>query len=192
MASEHRSAVAPLEPGSSLGRWLLVGHAAAGKTTTARLLGQALDVPVIHLDAIVWDTGWRRRSDEAIKQLLLPQLRQPAFIVEGSNLVCGAELVESAQEVVWLDPPLLLLFGRLVARSVRRCWTGEEVSPGNRERALDLLSPRALWWRVVCTYASYRRQVFSLLAHRQFTRICSFSELALWLRAKGLSLFPQP
>ena len=46
-------------------RIAIVGPAGSGKSTLARQLGDVLDLPVVHLDALFWQPGWREPSREA-------------------------------------------------------------------------------------------------------------------------------
>src|SRR2546423_6449869 len=45
-------------------RVLVVGSAGAGKTTFATRLGQALGLPVIHLDSEYWRPGWQQTPED--------------------------------------------------------------------------------------------------------------------------------
>ncbi len=45
-------------------RIAVVGTSGSGKTTLARAIGAALDLPVIELDAINWQLGWRGLNED--------------------------------------------------------------------------------------------------------------------------------
>lgn len=48
-------------------RVLIIGSSGAGKSTLARELEPILGLPVIHLDAVFWQPGWREMPKDAWK-----------------------------------------------------------------------------------------------------------------------------
>gem|GEM_PF-6797859 len=42
----------------------IIGSYGAGKSISARSLGNKLDLPVIHLDAYYWQPGWRSNNTQ--------------------------------------------------------------------------------------------------------------------------------
>jgi len=92
----------------------VTGNAGAGKTTFARRLGQELGLPVIHLDEIVWQSGWRRTPTEQLRGSLQSVAAPGSWIIEGvSGLIRGR-----ADLVVFLDVPRHVC----LLRCVRRNW----------------------------------------------------------------------
>ena len=49
----------PIEPRPVL-KINVTGSAGAGKTTYAKRFAEALDLPVFHLDSVVWQPGWKK------------------------------------------------------------------------------------------------------------------------------------
>jgi hypothetical protein len=87
----------------------------------------------------------------------------------------GRELVWSrADTVVWLDPPLRVIFGRLFARMVRRVRSGEELWPGtgNRESyRSQLLSGDSLFVWALRSYWRRRRVYREVLARPEHAHL---------------------
>ncbi len=85
-------------------RIAILGGAGAGKSTLARRLGQALGLPVIHLDRIVFGPGWERIEAELVRQRLAGTLGE-AWIVEGTYAETAELTLPRADLVIWLDQP---------------------------------------------------------------------------------------
>jgi adenylate kinase family enzyme len=62
------------------------------------------------------------------------------WVVDGSYSKVRDLVWARADTLVWLDYPLAVKLWRLVERTARRLWTGEELWNGNRERLRDHLN----------------------------------------------------
>src|SRR5262245_48020640 len=80
--SRHRS-TRRMEHARPLQRIAIVGPAGSGKSTLARQLGEALDLPVIHLDALFWQPGWHKPSREAWHEQVRHLVRGERWILDG-------------------------------------------------------------------------------------------------------------
>jgi putative MATE family efflux protein len=100
-------ALAPIRSVANLAgatRIAILGGAGAGKSTLARRLGSALDLPVIHLDRIVYDAGWSRIAPDLARERLAAQLGE-AWIVDGVYTEALQLTLPVADLVLWLDQP---------------------------------------------------------------------------------------
>ena len=88
-------------------RIAILGGGGAGKSTLARRLGAALDLPVIHLDRIVYGPGWARVEPELVRQRLAAMLGD-AWVVEGTYAETAELTLPTADLVMWLDQPTWL------------------------------------------------------------------------------------
>ena len=95
------------ETAAGAARIAILGGAGAGKSTLARRLGQALGLPVIHLDRIVYGPGWERIEPELVRQRLAAMLGD-AWIVEGTYAETAELTLPRADLVLWLDQPAWL------------------------------------------------------------------------------------
>lgn len=135
-----------------------------GKTTVARELARRLGLAHVELDALYHQPGWRRPSLEDFRARTRSALSSRRWVVCG-NYSEVRELVWSlADTVVWLDLPRTTVTRRIVARTLRRVRTGEELWNENRER----------WWNLLVPHPRYNMILYSLLVYgphrRRFAR----------------------
>lgn len=93
-------------------RVMIIGCSGAGKSTLARVLGVKTRIPVVHLDKIWWREGWENISREEFDRLLLAELEQPRWIIDGNYNRTIPQRLSRCDTVIWLDfPRWLCLFG---------------------------------------------------------------------------------
>jgi adenylate kinase family enzyme len=124
-------------------RVAIIGSSGSGKSTLARRLGARLDAPVIELDAINWQAGWRDLAthDPALfRQRIEAAIAGDRWIVDGNYSRFAREpILARATDLVWLDYPRGLIMRRVITRSILRAVSRRELWPGtgNRERVRD-------------------------------------------------------
>ncbi|QDU69853.1 shikimate kinase [Engelhardtia mirabilis] len=161
--------------------WIL-GQPGSGKSTLGARLAPQLGARWIDLDELHWLPGWRERPQAQTAQLLAQQLEVPRWVVTGNYASLSAPHLHRADVVVWLDLDLGVLTRRLLARSIRRAWTGEQVCGGNRERWWRLLHPTDsilfFMWRV---HLGRRRRYEARLAGLKHVRLRSPGAVEAWI-----------
>lgn len=94
---------------------MVTGNAGSGKTTLARAIAGEFRLPVFPLDAVVWESGWRKRAADEKHAAIEALIRTPAWVIDGVS-----EAVEQAADVVvFLDVPPLLCLWRCAKRNAR-------------------------------------------------------------------------
>ena len=74
--------------------------------------------------------------------------------------------VERPTDVVWLNYGFPRVFGRVLARTVRRAWTGEVLYSGNRESLRrSFLSRESILWWTMTQFGRYRREYAALMSN---------------------------
>ena len=91
----------------------ITGNAGSGKTTLARKLGDAFDLPVYGLDQIVWGPGWKKVPNNLVAARLSKLVAEPAWVIEGVSY----QVVDAADIVVFLDVPRRTSFVRCAKRN---------------------------------------------------------------------------
>jgi adenylate kinase family enzyme len=117
-------------------RIVIVGNAGSGKSTLARRLGECMRLPVIHLDALRWEPGWRPASNDTLRIRLSAALSQDGWITDGNYAACTFDLrLPRADLVIWIESWRLHCLCRVVKRALRsRFRTDQHLAPGCPER----------------------------------------------------------
>ena len=121
----------------------VVGSSGSGKTTTAQAIAQRLDIPRLELDSLHWLPGWQERDAEEFGRLVLDFAEaNPRWVMDGNYSGRLADRVDHLVDTfVWLDMPRWRVMTALLARTIRRSITREELwGTGNTERITNLLS----------------------------------------------------
>lgn len=117
-------------------RVVVVGSSGSGKTTLARTLAKQLDLTHIELDAIFHQPAWVPRPPVEFIVELERQMSDSGdrWVTCGNYVsVSGSVHMRRADTIVWLDLSKPVIMRRVVARTVRRALTREELWNGNRE-----------------------------------------------------------
>jgi adenylate kinase family enzyme len=99
-------------------RIVILGNAGSGKSTLARRLGERLNLPVVHLDVLFWESGWVKPDNEAFRGRVRASMTSDGWISEGNYVGRTFDLrLPRADVVIWLDTPRLTCFRRVIVRS---------------------------------------------------------------------------
>lgn len=147
----------------------------------------------MELDALFHGADWTPR--EAFEPDLVDAIACDAWVLDGNyQSRVRHHAWPRTDIVIWLDLPRRVVFPSLLARTLRRAWSGEELWNGNHERWRNLVKPRPednllFWtWREYPNYrASYAAaQASQEYAHIHFEHVRHRSELpALLTRVTG-------
>ena len=113
------------------------GGSGGGKTTAARAIAEALDVPMLELDNVYWHQTQpmyeRYRTDDDARALLRQFLdRHDAWVIEGNYSGWSHEANAQATEVILIELPRPLRVWRLL----RRWWVGRRGLRGGDDATL--------------------------------------------------------
>ncbi|MDR2902109.1 MAG: AAA family ATPase [Lactobacillales bacterium] len=106
----------------------VIGAPGSGKSTYARALSKKLDTPAFDLDDLKWENGdmsrfYSKKRDKSERIALLSTL-----LAQNKNWICEGvyfrdwitPVIEQADEIIILQPPLWERQYRVVRRAVRR------------------------------------------------------------------------
>lgn len=166
-----------------------MGGSSVGKTTVSRRLAERLGVPHIELDALHHDAGWQEAPADVLQARVRAALdaAPEGWVVDGNyRSKLGSLVLECADTVVHLDPPLLPTFGRALRRTISRTVTRVELWNGNREQIRFLFTRYWMPWWVLRTHRHYSREIPQRVAeHSQLAvvRLRSDDEVERWFQS---------
>ena len=164
-------------------RIAVLGSSGAGKSTLARVLGERLDLPVVHLDQLHWLPGWVDREDGDTQARVDAAAETEAWVMDGSFLRFSKRRFERAHLLVWLDYPTRVCLRRAVRRI--RTTHGKvraDMAPGCPERLdLGFLNWIATWNR------THRTRMLDLVheAHQPVVWLRHPRQTDAWLAQLG-------
>jgi adenylate kinase family enzyme len=137
--------------------------------------------PHVELDHLFWLPGWQRAQETDFTARVATATEAARWIVDGQYEAAHPILRDRADLVIWLDPPLIVSFGRLIRRTWRRLRRREPLFNGDLETVAGAME--LLWW-ALRQHRAVRSLNKSLQRHiiargGTFLRVRSVS--ALWL-----------
>jgi len=121
-------------------RVAVVGSSGSGKSTLSRLLARRLDLRHVELDAINHGPGWAPLAVPEFRRRVADELVHGRWVVDGNYRPVQDLGQGTADTIVFLDLPRLLVTSRVARRSLRRVVTRQELWNGNRETWRNALS----------------------------------------------------
>ena len=150
----------------------VIGTGCSGKTTLARQIASKFHIPHVELDAVYWQPNWTPLHIDPFRSAVESAAAGDQWVIDGNYSKVRDIIWRRATDVVWLNPPFMIVLWRAIKRTGRRVITGEELFAGNRETMRNTLLDRdsILWW-VIRTHHRRTRAYVQLLrrgSHREF------------------------
>lgn len=82
---------------------IILGCSGSGKSTLAGQLGKIMDLPVVYLDALSWDAGWKRKPFDEFDRLTQSEIRKPEWIMDGNFPRTVEQRMDVCDTVIYLD-----------------------------------------------------------------------------------------
>jgi adenylate kinase family enzyme len=141
MTSVDQSIITP----GTMRRILIIGSGGAGKSTMAVKLGDALGIPVLHLDALFWKPGWVMTPVDEERATLTEVMRGECWIMDGNYRSTLDQRIPEADTIIFLDLPRLTCVRRAIKRRIQyHGKTRPDMGPGNPER-IDVSFLKWIW-----------------------------------------------
>ncbi len=132
-----------------MNRVLIIGCGGSGKTTFAQRLGAMLGLPVIHLDAHYWRSGWVAAPAEEWARTVERFAAEPSWVMDGNYGGTLDTRLAACDTVIFLDLPRRVCLWRIVKRWLRyRGRSRPDIAPG---------CPEQLSWEFIAWVWSYRK-----------------------------------
>ncbi|KAF8804811.1 hypothetical protein BYT27DRAFT_7193808 [Phlegmacium glaucopus] len=152
--------------GDGKGRYRVhvLGNSGSGKSTTGAALAAILGVPFISLDTVMWKPGWGQTPRDEFQAKLrsfMEEHQERGWVAEGDYVNRGGSIMhDEATDIIWLDPPLLLYFPRLVIRTFLRLFRlRPPCAPGCEERIGEIFFSKEsiIWWCISSHWSDRER-----------------------------------
>lgn len=177
-----------------MNRIVVVGATGSGKTTLAGKIAQRLSIPHTETDSIYWRPNWDPIPLDEFRLRMETITRREQWVIDGNYSKVRDLVWSRADTLVWLDYPFLLVFWRLLKRSIPRAFSRVELWNGNHETFRNMFLSRDSLF--VWLFQSYPRQkrTFPVLvtepmfSHLVLVRLISPRQADVWvnqLPAKG-------
>ena len=171
-------------------RIVIVGTTGSGKTTLARRAAAIIGGRHIELDALQYAPGWAMVDPATFRDALRAAIGgQDRWVTCGGYRGYASDITwRIADQIVWIDLPLLVTYPRMVRRTLARRFRNEELWNGNRESFRSMFLSRNSMFVFGIRYRDkYRKEypaAFSdpALAHVPVARLRRQREVAAWLR----------
>ena len=164
------------------------GISGSGKTTFARALAARLGVPFLELDAVHhigpnWTEATSEELQASVREFMASA--REGWVIDGNyESKLGGLVLDAAERIVWLDPPLRIALRRLWRRTLTRIRDDVELWNGNRE------SWRGGFWGRDSLFAWTLRSWFrhrrewprKFAGDPRFIRLRSAAEARRWLQ----------
>ncbi|WP_238881491.1 hypothetical protein [Clostridium sp. YIM B02551] len=125
----------------------VIGIVASGKTTLSKKLSRELKIPHYEVDCIVWhetDTERYKRTPDKQVELIKEIDKAGEWIIEGTYRSSCHCLLDMADSIIFLDPPLWIRKYRILLRFIKQQLKIEKC---HYKSDLNMLRKMYMWTR---------------------------------------------
>lgn len=98
---------------------MILGCCGSGKSTLARQVAERLQLPLLHLDAHYWKSGWVEPTAEDWERQVTALVQQDAWVMDGNYNKTLDLRLPYADTVIYLDLPQWLCLWRVFKRWIQ-------------------------------------------------------------------------
>ena len=100
-------------------RIIILGSGGSGKTTLARYMGKALNIPVHHLDKEYWLPNWERPDNDVWEEKVKSLVKEPSWIMDGNYIDTLDIRLNEADLVIMLDIKRSVCVASVIFRNIK-------------------------------------------------------------------------
>ncbi|MCR9259969.1 MAG: hypothetical protein NXH95_09615 [Pseudomonadaceae bacterium] len=174
----------------------VIGSSGSGKSTFAKNLAAALQLPCYEMDELFWQADWVESTDEEFLPKVEHVVEQPQWILDGNYSRTLSIKLNRAELLIWIDLPFLTTTYQVTQRAIKRSFSKQELWPGtgNREslKKSFLAKDSIILWSITHYHATRKKyeHLMNSGAYEDiaFLRLSSRSQIARLLNSKPLKL----
>jgi adenylate kinase family enzyme len=148
----------------------VIGSPGSGKSSFSKQLGQHLGIIPTELDGFRFKAGWRECPRREARTKVRSVLESPSSILDGNFTYFGNDLLDLVDQIIWLDLPLGVSFGRVFKRSFGQLVSGETIHNGNQQ---TISSMAKILRKCVSKHCQLRAMMPDLLRGKNLLRLRS-------------------
>jgi adenylate kinase family enzyme len=122
---------------------LVTGNAGAGKFTVSKIVAAKLGIPRYNLDPLTWGAGWKKVPREIRNKNIDKIAKKDSWVIDGVS----PQVLEVADQIVFLDYPRRVCFWRAAKRSTRYLFRTRPELPKGSPEILILKRLAVIIWR---------------------------------------------
>ena len=145
----------------------VIGYSGAGKSTLAKKLGKLFRCPVLHLDRIQFEPGWKERDRETAKRMaedFLDENENRGWIIDGNYTGFSQERrLREADLIIFMNyPRWICLWQALVRSRIYRGRTREDMGDG----CIEKMDWEFVWWSLHKGRSRKKKRQYRSIAER--------------------------
>ena len=158
----------------------ITGNAGAGKTTLATYLGEKMNLPVLHLDQIVWQPYWVKTPSDLRAQREQEWCSRDSWIIDGVS----KHIRDEADLVIILELSRYLCIWRCLQRNIFYLFRSRPELPDNCPEILVFKKLLEIIWRFPKVVGSHLSSEAKVTTRYRFIK--SKSDLDATFREIGI------
>jgi adenylate kinase family enzyme len=116
-------------------RILIIGNGGSGKSTLALTLGKITGLPIIHLDQLYWQAGWKNVDREVFLSKLETEMEKEKWIIDGNYRSTLPLRLLYCDLIIYLDFNRFVSLWSVIKRIIKHHGkTRPDMAPGCPER----------------------------------------------------------
>ncbi len=160
-----------------MSRVVVIGNAAGGKSTLARQMSIARRLPLVEIDKLLWQDGWRLAPPEDYSAQHATAIARDEWIIEGLGSQASIPArIARATEVLLIDLPLWVHFALSAERQAR--WSNQDAPPAGMPKKPPTMALFKTMWEVDRHWLPGIRELCREAEQtKTVTRLCSLEEV---------------
>lgn len=124
---------------------MIIGCGGSGKSTLARKLSDKMDVPVFHLDALLWHDNWEMSSKDEQRHIINNVLDKDQWIIDGNYSATLDMRVAKADTIIFIDRSRVMCLYNVLKRYIHYKGRSRPDMHDNCPEKIDFEFVRWIW-----------------------------------------------